>query len=183
MGLGLMNSEWLDTETRTILCDGWGKETLTATSAFSLLLFTKGSDAGRISSVVAELQHCGTANSTLFPFVVRQGLSLDDALAGQFALACCDCASAFVRDDIVLQMDAPGFSALFAELSVSPEFRYVDVQVWNIPATEHGRKFLWQFLGLAVGVRLPHRMRVMKKKARLMAHCAEKIGGVVLIDG
>ena len=133
--------------------------------------------------MIAELGNYGTPNSTAYPFVIRQGLSLDDAIAGQFALACCDCASAFVRDNIVATLADPDFAELFSELSGSPEFNLVDVKIVSIPSNDAGRRCLWQFLGLAVGVALPQKLRAMRIKARLLKHFAEKIGGVVEFDG
>jgi hypothetical protein len=83
---------------------------------------------------------------------------------------------------VLSKLSAPDIAELFAELSAGPEFRPVDVRVLSVPSNDEGRRFLWQFLGLAVGVALPQKLRVMRKKARLMKHCAERIGGIVEFD-
>jgi hypothetical protein len=118
----------------------------------------------------------GTKNATAISIVVRQQLTLEEAMAGQFALCCCDCVSAFVDDNIVCD----GYTSIVEELSAivtnSAEFSPVTVRVDSIPHTEWGRRFSWQFLGFAVGVATPVEMTVHRKKARLMMHWAPQCG-------
>ncbi len=176
-------SQWLDTQTRAILCADYDQATLNATDSFSLLLIAEGIDKSRIDAVLTELAEYGVTNSTRHSFVVRQGMTLDEAMLGQFALICCDCATAFVRDDVAMEFDRNDFHRLFTELSASPEFQPVRVRIAAIPANQAGQQFLWQFLGLAVGAALPLDVTVMRKNARLMKHCGEKIGGSLEIGG
>ena len=177
----MTNTQWLDTETRTLLGEADVKSILTATDAFSLLLLYQGTDTGRIHCVVTELGNYGTPNMTPYPFVVRQGLALADAQAGQSALACCDCVAVFVRDDVVAEMQRDDFADLFLELAASPEFQPARVEIESLPTDEVGHRFLWVFLGLAVGIVLPIRVIVTRKKARLMQHWGDAIGGLVRI--
>ncbi|MHB9080373.1 MAG: hypothetical protein ACYC3X_23100 [Pirellulaceae bacterium] len=177
----MMNTQWLDTKTRALLCDDDVKSTLTATDAFSLLLLYQGADTGRVHAVVTELGNYGTPNMTPFPFVARQGLALDDAVAGQSALACCDCVAVFVRDDVVAEMQRDDFAELFSELVASPEFQPARVEIVSLRTDEVGHRFLWMFLGLAVGIVLPIRVVVMRKKARLMKHWGDATGSLVRI--
>jgi hypothetical protein len=177
-------SEWLDTETRAILCEGHDKAVLTATDGYSLLLLTKGADEGRFDAVMADVAKHGFPNSTPFPFVIRHGMTLEKALLAQFAFACCDCAAAFVRDEFATGASAADFTALCSELRASPEFQFTDVDVEFLPSSDAGKWFSWMFLGMAVGIAVPMKTAVIRKKARLMMHWGEKIGGIVrMVDG
>jgi hypothetical protein len=169
--------EWLDTETKSIL---WvtpptGSIALDRNS-YSLLLLQKGNDEARIEEVVTALRSVGTETSTDYPFVVGQGWTLDDALVGQFALVCCDCVSAFVRDEIVDASAVNVYRQLHREVMSSHEFASVEVVVELIPDTGEGRRFGWQFLGWAAGFPTPTALRIRRKKARLMEHWGRKTG-------
>ena len=169
------SDDWLDTETRAILCKSPpSARTAVDTTGYSLLLVKAGSDESRAVQVVAEIQQHGAKNSTGIPIVIAQQMTLDDAIAGQFALSCCDCVSAFVPDAVVYDGNAAYLRELAEAVMHSPEFEPITVSLLHIPPTDQGQRFSWQFLGVAVGIATPWETRVHRKKARLMAHWAKK---------
>lgn len=175
--------EWLDTETKSILCREPPEKTAPPqTEGYSLLLLEKGTDERRIDEVVAAIQRGTPAIPDDRPFVIARQLCLDDALAGQFALACCDCVTAFVRDAVICDSDCDYLRQLYGQVMGSPEFASVLVELLSVPVTDDGRRFCWQFLGLATPA-VPATFRVFRKKARLMEHWAKKTGVVVRVVG
>jgi hypothetical protein len=176
-------SEWFDdVQTRAILRKGLPPALAPPDAeGYSLLLLKPGKDEARMAEALDIIGQSGTANATAFPFVIRQRLSLDEAFRGQFLLACCDCATAFVRDQVTSSADAKYLSELYAELMSSAEFQAVEVELVFVPSTEAGRRFLWQFTCLAVGLGLPRKLVVMRKKARLLSYWAQKIGASVVV--
>ncbi len=171
------SDDWLDTEARAILCKSPPAiQTAVDTEGYSLLLVKAGPDNSRAIQVVSEIQRYGAKNSTDIPIVIAQQMTLDDAMAGQFALSCCDCISAFVRDEVVYDANAGYLHELAEEVTHSPEFEPVTVRLISIPPTDHGRRFSWQFLGVAVGIATPSEVQVHRKKARLMMHWATRCG-------
>jgi hypothetical protein len=169
--------EWLDTETKAVLCpDPPEKLVASATVSFSLLLVTKGKDEQRIADIVSAIQRSAPPKTLDYPFVVGQQMNLEEALAGQFALACCDCVAAFVRDDIVDESAIKAFRQIHSEVLSSPEFEQVAMRIEFIPNTEQGHRFCWQFFGLASGLQIPVTINMYRKKARLMEHWAKRIG-------
>ena len=92
----------LDTETKAELCpDPPDKLVAIGIESYSLLLLNKGTDERRINPVVAGIRKHATEGQSDYPFIVARQLTLDNAIAGQLALACCDCVSAFIRDELV----------------------------------------------------------------------------------
>lgn len=175
--------DWLDTETKAILYpDRPDKLIASATDSFSLLLLHKGKDEGRIREVALAIRKFSPPVSN-YPFVVGQGMELEDVLAGQFALACCDCVTAFVRDEIVDESASMTFQNLYNEILGSPEFQHVSVSIEHIPNSHEGRRFCWQFFGLATGLAIPTTMNMFRKKARLMDRWAKKVGAIVALTG
>lgn len=169
--------DWLDTETRSILSEvPPSKESAADLNSYSLLLLKQGDDRRRIEESVAGLQQGSAGLTNEPPSVVARGMTLDEALAGQFALACCDCVSAFVVDEVADQAEEEYLSKLYDAVKQSTEFESVNVEVRSVPNSELGRKFSWQFLGLAVAVPRPCEVRVYRKKARLMQHWAARCG-------
>ena len=165
-----------------MLCKSHAVETAVDTKGYSLLLIKAGPDEQRAIHVVSEIQRHGAKNSTHIATVIAQQMSLDDALAGQFALSCCDCVSAFVPDDVVYDANAPYVQELSEAVMQSPEFQPITVRIVSIPPTDNGRRFSWQFLGVAVGVATPSEIQVHRKKARLMVHWATKCGVHLDVD-
>jgi hypothetical protein len=172
---------WLDTETRAILCPVPPQKLVSVgVESYSLLLLKNGEDQERTDDIVTAIRD--HAPPTLeYPFVIGQGMDLDDALAGQFALACCDCVGAFVADELVNQSALDLFRQLLSEVLSSPEFERVQVNVEHIPQTDVGRRFSWQFFGLATGLPAPATYVMYRKKERLMEHCAAKAGAAVRV--
>jgi hypothetical protein len=107
-------------------------------------------------------------------------LELNEATAGQLALVCCDCISAFVRDEVVDTSAKETFQRIQNEITASPEFQLVTAQIDDIPASEPGRRFCHQFFGLAAGITFPNKFNVYRKKARLMELWAKRIGVKVI---
>lgn len=169
--------EWLDTETKALLCaDPPEKSTAIAAEGYSLLLVRRGLDEQRLEDVVGMIQKENPVVLVEYPFVVAQEMTLEEALAGQFALACCDCISAFVSDEVVCNCDPNYLQELNRQVMQSPEFKFINVTILHIPHTEESHRFCWQFLGLAAGVPAPTTRLVFRKKARLMEHWAKRSG-------
>lgn len=172
-----VSEEWLDPETRGLLHKSPpGLETAVDCRGYSLLLLHAGPDTNRIVDVVADIQRMGAHNQTSIPVVIAQQLTLDEAMAGQFALCCCDCVSALVDDNLVRDDDPAIVEDLSEIVTSSAEFSPVTIRLISIPQTELGRRFSWQFLGSAVGVAMPAELTVHSKKAQLMIHWAVKCG-------
>lgn len=118
--------------------------------------------------------------------LIASGLSLEDALLGQFELACCDSVSAFLRDEVAREADARYLDGVYSSVLHSPEFEEVRVEVVAIPGTDEGSRFVDQFLGPSAS-RVPLSdgeprlvLNPTRKKARIMAYWAEKVGARVV---
>ena len=183
-------SDWLDTETKAILQGGPPDKLAPAdTAGFTLVLLSKSSDRKRLGQALAKAgcRDPGVSIAILDgkrPQVVATGLTMDDALLGQFELACCDSAAVFLRDAIVAEDDREYLSKLYAGLLAGEEFAPVEIEIHAIPRDDRGGRFLGQFLGRAADDRLfqvglPLRQTVIHKKARLMLHWGGKIGADV----
>lgn len=169
--------DWLDTETRAMLYpEPPEKVVQVGIESYSLLLLHQGADGPRIAEVVAAIQDCFPPLLDRFPFVIGSEMELEDALAGQFAFACCDCVTAFVRDELIKNAAASVFRQLHSEIMQSREFQSIEVEVSEIPQTEAARRFCWQFFGMATGLKIPAVIRTYRKKARMMEHWAPKAG-------
>ena len=117
---------------------------------------------------------------------VTSGLSLGDAMLGQFELVCCDSVSVFLRDEIVSSAEQEYLTQLYQQFPESPEFQSVTVTVVSLPDTVSGKHFADQFLGeadvIVHGSRGPSRCEnMMRKKARIMTHWAQKIGAEIVV--
>ena len=115
-----------------------------------MLLLKVGDDCHRIQQVVSDIcpTHAeGVKDFVGVPIVIARKMSLDDVMAGQFALACCDCVSAFVVDEVVDDGNAEYLLQLSEAVKNSDEFEVVAIKLILIPTTEAGRHFSWQFLG------------------------------------
>lgn len=169
--------EWLDPTTRAILSKATVNTTAAIeTSAYSLLLLEKGSDETRVEETVAAIQQGAPTDLGQFPFVLARRMSFVDALAGQFALACCDCVSAILPDETIDRADRGFLRELYAQVMKSADYEFVHVQTYDVPPTDEGRRFCWQFFGLAVGLPGCMTSRVFQIKADLMEHWADKSG-------
>ncbi|MHB1035475.1 MAG: hypothetical protein ACYC35_12135 [Pirellulales bacterium] len=112
------------------------------------------------------------------PFVLRDKLTLTDAMFGQFELISADIVSVFIADEVMANAKPAYLAALFRDLRASDEFALVAISVVTIPHGEAGAAFFEQFLG-ACRPALPHRVETTRKKARIMTHWAAKLGGAV----
>jgi hypothetical protein len=168
---------WLDLETRSLLNKvPYRPETSVDCRGYSLLLLRAGPDTSRIVQAVADIQRLGSKNSTNIPIVIAQQLTIDEAMAGQFSLCCCDCISGFVDDNLVHNDDETLADDVTSIVVNCEEFSLVSLRVNHVPPTEAGRRFAWQFLGCAIGVSTPLDLTVYYKKARLMSHWAPRCG-------
>lgn len=175
-----MAIDWIDPETQAILRGNHpSTDDAIATQGFSLLLVLRGHDHTRAQEAIDNIQHLGGFNETLLPNVVAQNLSLRQALAGQFALSCCDCISALLRDEIVVAGNLSYLDEVSREVAASREYGLVDIQLEFVPDSGLGREFCWQFFGYAKGLAFPVKASVFRKKARLMKHWAAKCGAIL----
>jgi hypothetical protein len=181
-------TEWLDTETKALLqANPPDKMAPPDTGTFTLVLLAPGRDVERTAWAVGWICRCGEADAMAraagqLPAVVAAGLSVEDALIGQFELVCCDCVSVFLADEVVEGADPDYLQDLYATLCQSSEFDEVTVEIRAVPDTPEGRKFLAQFLGPRAAAQitsfagLPTQQRMMRKKARVLLHWADKVG-------
>jgi hypothetical protein len=183
--------EWLDTETKAMLQQAPPEKLAPAdTGMFTLVLLQKGNDASRLVRALARILGVSPRQPEVLaartcPLSIVSSLSLADALLGQFELVCCDSISVFLRDDIVSSGDRHYLNQLYRQFPESPEFKNVAVKVISLPDTVLAQHFVDQFLGEPNGVVIAgapsHCESMMRKKARIMAHWAQKIGAEVVI--
>ena len=173
-------SIWLDTQTKAIL-QGCPPEKLAPPdiAEFSLVLIETGEHPDRLQMAVDRLSPTLHGKVKLSPEacpqVLATGLMVQDAMIGQFELICCDAISVFVRDEVALEGSRDYLRDLYSRLSSSAEFVKVEVSIKSVPETDRGKRFLHQFLGLESELAVfPIRKRFAWKKARIMAHWAEK---------
>jgi hypothetical protein len=188
------DSPWLDTQTKAILQPTPPeKRTALETSGFTLILLEKGFWHDRLARALERIgrepeRPMTWLLDTACPAVVRYGLTLDDAIVGQFELICCDCISVFLRDEVVVQGDSDYLRVLYCQLRDSLEFQAVFIRIMFIPHTDVGRLFCDQFLSSAEDKKIRYgsdimmRARVFRKKARMMAHWAIEIGVRLAIE-
>jgi hypothetical protein len=179
--------DWLDRKTRALLEGTPPPERVaTSTGEYSLLLIELGEGVDRLLRAVERVRHAGKEDAVRMlgeplPLVIGSGLTLADAMLGQFELVCCDATAIFLRDEVACK-GAPGYlRGVLSKLKLSPEFTRRSVQVRSVPAGEDGRRFLDQFLGSAARDP-PLRVEVPGKKARIMLHWAARIGAEVVAD-
>lgn len=181
---------WLDTETKAILQPAPpDKYAPPDTDTFALVLVERGKDAARMAESFENISGLSKERATTLlthscPVPVLCDLSITDAVLGQFELVCSDSISLFVRNEIVLS-DGDYLTRLCSQCRWSSEFEWLNFKVTSIPRTDHGRRFVRQFLGAAAGLSYDANPdflfedQVMRKKARVMAHWARKIGARV----
>lgn len=188
-------SEWLDTETKALLQHvPPEKYAPAATGRFTLVLLKDGRDATRVKRSLTKVPSISDERATKLmsqsrPQPIAGALSLADAFLGQFELVCSDSVSVFLRDEVILSAWGDYLPKLYAQVQSSSEFEDVVVTVGSIPSTEEGRRVVDQFFGGVEQFSLDpltgysYRGIMMRKKARIMAHWARKIGAEVTIAG
>jgi hypothetical protein len=94
----------------------------------------------------------------------------------------------FLRTEVVSSAEQWYLAQLYQQFQRSPEFETVRVTIASVPQTAVGEQFIDQFLGgtdivprLAIAGLRSREESMMRKKARIMAHWAEKIGAEVAI--
>jgi hypothetical protein len=177
---------WLDTETKTALQKVPPlKIAPPTTDTFAVVVLSRGApdNHARLVRAFDRVLHTSPVDAerqtTLTPpFVVKRGLALSDAMLAQFELICCDVISIFLSDDVVSHAEASYLSGLYRNVLHADEFQSLSVRVLFIPDSPAGQAFTEQFVGSPVE-HFPIEMVVMRKKARIMAHWAAKIGANV----
>lgn len=178
-------SSWLDTETKALL-QKLPPEKLSPsdTASFTLVLLSiYGRDNARVLRAITKIpgHPQNAAHGVLaraLPLAVKSGVSHGDALLGQFELISADAISVFVKDEVVETASQEYLRQLYAQLLQSSEFELVSLRIESIPGTDLGQHFVEQFLGNDNSWR-SQVLRVARKKARIMAHWAQEIGGRV----
>jgi hypothetical protein len=189
-------STWLDTETKALLQQVPPEKLAPPdTGKFTLVILDRKREANwrRVAQVLMQIPGISPMKAILLSTCMLKpivsGLSLPEALLWQFELICCDAISVFVRDEIASSPDREHYlPQLRGQLLGSPEFSSVQVTVSAIPDNETGKRFVAQFLhgreGMLYrlrGVRYTFSGDMIRKKARIMAHWADKIGATVVI--
>jgi hypothetical protein len=114
------------------------------------------------------------------PVTINPDLTEEEATFGQFELICCDAISAVIRSEVALGADREYLKDLLQRISHSPEFKATTVRIDDVPVTESGERFTYQFLGLELKqlteLGFPRRFTMPAKKARIMKHWATRVG-------
>jgi hypothetical protein len=187
-------SKWLDTETKAMLQQlPPEKYAPPVTGLFTLVLLKKSGNLDRLLRALRRIPGVSQAKAVevaalMCPAIVASGLSLGDAMLGQFELVCCNSVSVFLRSEVVCSSEHLYLGQLYQQFQKSPEFENVKVMILSVPQTVSGGHFVDQFLGgidvipeiVVAGLR-SHEETMMRKKARIMVHWAEKIGAKVVI--
>jgi hypothetical protein len=177
---------WLDTKTKEILQKEQDPKLAPPKAAeFALVLIRKGTDHQRLVRAICRINECRELEAIKLarlpdPVTINPGLTQEEALFGQFELICCDAIAAFIRSEVLRQNEKSYLEALFQKVLQSPEFKPARIDVFEVPATESGQRFVDQFLGIP----LPGQKRrvarfsvwVPFKKARIMMHWATRVG-------
>jgi hypothetical protein len=180
-------SKWLDTETKAMLQQAPPeKDAPPDTGMFTLVLLKKGNNLARLVRALGRIPGLSQGKAEYLakgrcPVPVAGGLSLGDAMLGQFELVCCDSISVFLRDGVAASADDWYLTPLYRQFRQSREFQSVPVTINAVPETSLGERFVDQFLGEAdeggsMAGGFPLQQFVMRKKARIMSHWAEKLG-------
>ena len=94
-----------------------------------------------------------------------------------------DAIGVVIANEVVAQAQPSYLGGLYARRRCSDEFSEVTVSIRNVPEDQDGAKFLDQFLGLTDAGAMPRTrsltLRVLRKKARIMAHWATRIGALL----
>jgi hypothetical protein len=187
-------TDWLDTETKTMLQHvPPQKFAPPETGLFTLVLLSKGNNSAHLMRALDRIRGLSPLKSESLlmqhcPLRIAGSLSIGDAMLGQFELICCDSISIFLRDEVYASSDSWYLTQLYQQIRESPEFEHIKVKIASVPKTTVGEHFVDQFLGgpdvipplVSAGLR-SFTGNMMRKKARIMAHWAEKIGAEVAI--
>jgi hypothetical protein len=187
-------SIWLDTETKAMLQQAPPEKLAPPTTGlFTLVLLHKGKDTNHLVRALARIPGISPGKAIDLserqcPLPVVSGLSLGDVMLGQFELVCCDSISVFLRTEVVSSAEQWYLAQLYQQFRGSPEFESVAVTIASVPQTALGEQFVDQLLGGAdIIPRLvtrglhSYRGTMMRKKARIMAHWAKKIGAEIVV--
>lgn len=185
-----MTATWLDPQTRELLEPSPPRGRAPArASEFGLVLIAPGQDRRRLLRAVRRIHRCSAEEASRIlkgrvPRTIHADLSHEEALLGQFELVCCDAVSVFLPSHVLAGALPAYLRDLYARLARSPEFETVPVRMENVPSTEAGLRFLDQFLGWGADEanrRAPvAHLSAMRKKARIMAHWARRVGARVI---
>ena len=180
---------WLDPQTQELLQPEPPQKIAPPTLPdYSLILLEARGGRERMVRAVRRVNDCTDSDARellarRLPLVVNPDLPYHDALLAQFEFVCCDAIAVFLASEVVIGAEPAYLKELFARLLRSDEFREVTLSLERVPRNEEGSRFLDQFLGLtgaeAESQRFPVDLQVLYKKARIMAHWADRIGAKV----
>jgi hypothetical protein len=178
---------WLDTETKALLQRSPPKKLAPSDiDTFGLVLLAiQGQERERLTEAIGRVVGSSPEDTRAIiarpmPITLKQGLSYEDALLGQFELICCDAVSVFLADEVIEEATQNYLADLYGRLLQSQEFQSISIRIEHIPSNDKGEEFLHRFVGRAE-ISLPLELEVMCKKARIMKHWAPKIGGRLTI--
>lgn len=180
-------SSWLDAETKATLQQVPPQKFAPATlDTYSAVVLSCGADYDHLRRVRAFDRILRTSwidaefqTTRRPPFIVKRELTPAGAMLAQFELICCDVVSVFISDAVMSSADPTYLSELYGALARADEFEEVGVRVVSIPRHAAGQALLDQFVGREIPG-FPYDMVVTRKKARIMAHWATKIGARVI---
>ena len=185
--------KWLDTKTKELLQKiPTEKLAPPGTEGFSVVLLKAGNNLRRITTIVRQLTNSQDIEESNLekhlPLIVKKELTYEDALLLQFDFICYDSVSIFVNDTIVKYGGRNYLASLFDKVMKSPEFAVKKIKIIKLPDNETGIKFAMQFLGLRESEASFYvknlsnaDVQICWKKARIMMHWVEKIGGEIEI--
>ena len=180
-------SSWLDTETKAFLEKSPPNKLASPdTVGFTLLLLSIWRhDQRRLVRAFERIRLDSAESMRLrlqddLPLPIKNGLTHADALLGQFELISCDAISVFLTDEVVTGASQKYLDSLYQSLRQSDEFAETSVRIENLPNSDSGEEFIDQFLATKDYV-LPATITTLRKKARIMLHWGNKIGGQVSI--
>jgi hypothetical protein len=179
--------DWLDTETKASLQRSPPKKLAPPnTATFTVvLLAVHGHNRPALVRAVQRAAQVSADEATSIvsrplPAQVKKGLTYLDGQIAQFELIACDAISVIIPDEVVATGSAHYLAELYSSLQNIDEFETVPVRVEAIPDDPKGQAFCEIFFG-GQKPTLPAVVRAMRKKARIMQHWAEKIGGHVTV--
>lgn len=186
-----MDERWLDPQTLAMLQEEPPEKIAPAAMPdYTLVMLEAGRDRQRMVRALRRINNCSESEArTLLgrsmPVVVNADLSYTDATLGQFELVCCDAFSVIIPSEVVAGAGPSYLRDLLAKLRRSDEFQQVTLRLVRVASGEEATRFLDQFLGLseaeAKAQLFPLELRTCRKKARIMAHWADRIRAEVKV--
>ena len=183
---------WIDPQTKEILQkEPEPKLAPPKAGEFALVLLRRGPDEQRLVRAIGRINQGSQAEAMVLarwalPTRINSNLTQEEALWGQFELICCDSIALFVRSEVLSARHKGNYLAdLFQQVLESPEFQEAKLDIFDVPETDLGHKFVDQFLGSPTLNRRHFTnlsVWVSNKKARIMKHWAVKVGAQIRLE-